>query len=148
MTSIVQDWAAELGLRHQGVLVSAVRGCDSIPKEDPMKDLVRYYRACLLRAHVGDPRKASSYMIWVEGFEQFKSIALPVLKSFDHYPTHFMLHFLHASEIIGYKGPYPMAEWWRWFYKDMVRRMHLNVETEEELDRRLNANEAEFAART
>ncbi len=33
-TSIVQPWAAKLGLRHQGVLVSAVRGCDSISRED------------------------------------------------------------------------------------------------------------------
>jgi hypothetical protein len=147
VNSIVQDWATELGLRHQGVLVSAVRGCDSITKEDPMKLLTRFYRACVLKAHVGDARKASSYMIWCDHGHEFWAIAEPVLKSFDHYPVHFLLHFLHASEILGYKMPSNTVQkqWWLEFYRKLCRRMHINPETEVQLDERLNANEDAFA---
>jgi hypothetical protein len=33
-TGILQEWVARLGLRHQGVLVTAIRGCATMPKED------------------------------------------------------------------------------------------------------------------
>lgn len=155
MTSIIKDWASDLGLRHQGVLVSAVRGCDSVPREDPLKDLTRFYRACLLRAHVGDPRKASSYMVWFDSDEDFWESANRVIKSHDHYPIHYLLHFLHAVEIMGYKMPVdpkgsvgdlcaPM--WWRSFYFKMCHKLHFNPEAESQLDARLNADEATFAS--
>lgn len=32
MPSIIQPWVENIGLRHQGVLVSAMRGCDTAPR--------------------------------------------------------------------------------------------------------------------
>jgi hypothetical protein len=147
MNSIVQDWAANLGLRHQGVLVSAVRGCDSVPREDPMKQLTRFYRTCLLKAHCGDARKAASFMLHVDHASEFDAIAKPVLKSLDHYPIHYLLHFMHAVQIMGYKMPAENLAryWWQGFYNDLCRKLHVNPETEQQLDERLDADEATFA---
>lgn len=144
MTSIVQDWAAELGLRHQGVLMAAIRGCDSAEREDDFKWLSRFYRACVLKAHCKDPRNAVSFMLWCDDEDLFKQRASFVVKSFDHYPVHFLLHFIHAAEICGYKMPGPQGAWWKWFYLRMVTKFHMNPETEVELDARLNAPEMIF----
>jgi hypothetical protein len=57
------------------------------------------------------------------------------------------MHLLHAIEIVGYKYPHPHRDLWHGFYLSLVTSLHLNVETEAELDHRLNADEATFAAR-
>lgn len=152
--SIIQDWAAELGLRHQGVLVSAIRGCDGMLREDSSKHLVRFYRACLLKSHCEHPRDASSYMIWPKDCQNLRQWDYEFKKGgFDHYPMHWLTHFIFAAEIVGYHYPetcpldstVPVKHFWGLFYKRMVRRLHLNPETKEELDARLGANEQTFA---
>lgn len=56
--SVLQDWVTELpGLRHQGVLISAVRGCDTAARHSADKKLVRSLRCAVLNAFVGDPEK-------------------------------------------------------------------------------------------
>ena len=62
MPSILLPWVTELGLRHQGVLLSAIRGCDTAPRNDASKNLVRCLRAELLLPHCGDPRKSASFI--------------------------------------------------------------------------------------
>ena len=146
MNSIIQDWAAELGLRHQGVLVSAIRGCDGLPREDASKWLVRFYRACLLKAHVGDPAKAASYMEWPESpAEAYEKRVIFFEGGLDHYPTHWLTHFIFAAEIMGYYHP---TEWIRIFwnntYNKLVHKLHFHPETKEELDFRLNKDEKAF----
>lgn len=154
MKSILQDWVQNLGLRHQGVLVSAVRGCDTAIKEDPSKALVRCYRAAILNAHCGEAKKAATY-IEVVDWDELLNRMERFRKSMDHYPLHYVLHFMHAAEIVGCKGPkfdsngkensIVFAEAWKWFYAKMCRSLHLNLETEKELDARLNASEEDFA---
>ncbi len=39
--NILKPWTEKLGLRHQGVLMAIIRGCDNAPKEDPAKSLAR-----------------------------------------------------------------------------------------------------------
>lgn len=144
-TSIVQDWAAILGLRHQGVLVSAVRGCDSVTREDASKILVRTYRGVLLKSHCGDIQKAASFMIPFDP-KMWDAYKMEFLASIDHYPNHWLLHFMHACEIVGYKhsdGPIRVA--FTQLYYKLVRKFHLMSETESVLDQRLNADEFTFA---
>jgi hypothetical protein len=55
MPSILQDWVTTTGLRHQGVLMAAVRGCDTLPRPAAAKTIARYYREshcnqCMQRA--------------------------------------------------------------------------------------------------
>ena len=57
MPSVLQPWVKTLGLRHQGVLMSCVRGCDNVPKEDATKLLARCLRAVLFVSF--DPQPAS-----------------------------------------------------------------------------------------
>lgn len=143
--SIIQDWAAKLGLRHQGVLVSAIRGCDSAEREDASKYLVRTYRGILLKSHCGDISKAASFMIPYNP-KMWHAYQMQFLASIDHYPNHWILHWLHACEIVGYKhdqGQIRVAFYQ--LYAKLVRKFHLNPETESQLDHRLNADEQSFA---
>ena len=60
------------------------------------------------------------------------------VSNLDHYPMHWLLHFLHAIEIVYYKCPlneYKM--FWMDLYLEICKAMHLNPETEKQLDERL-----------
>ena len=140
--SVLQDWVAELPLRHQGVLLTAIRGCDTSPKEDDVKALARSYRCALLNAFVGDPKKSVSFIEWVSP-ETLRERMLRVTKNHDHYPHHYIMHLVHAAEILGYYHPFLASEW-LWFYQVMCRKLHMTPETKAELDARLTASEYEF----
>lgn len=145
MRSIVQDWACKLGLRHQGVLMTAIRGCDIVPKHDVSKSIARAFRADVLNAHCGDPNKSKSFIevfdhgVFIDLMDKFTS-------HLDHYPLHYVMHLTHAAEIIGYKHPdQNTSDRWRILYFTVCKRLHMTPETEAELDKRLNADEATFA---
>lgn len=149
MPSILQDWVQELGLRHQGVLVSAMRGCDNAPRHDPSKIIQRLLRGAILVPHVGKYGNPKTYMAIEPAEDEWWTSANAFLRNWDHYPNHYVIHFIHATEIVGYKGPIGMptyAHRWLAFYRLSCRAFHLSPETEEELDNRLNANEEEFFA--
>jgi hypothetical protein len=96
-TSIIQDWAAKLGLRHQGVLMSAIRGCDTSPKNSASKTLVRFYRGAVLRPHCGDLSKAQSFMCAPQDDYEFQATAKAALDELDAAPMHYVLHIIHGS---------------------------------------------------
>ena len=73
MPSILQSWITDLGLRHQGVLLTAVRGCDTVPKEHVSKKLTRAYRGEILMPYCGDIRKSLSFM---QHFEEEELVSL------------------------------------------------------------------------
>jgi hypothetical protein len=84
----------------------------------------------------------SNQNIWWEGVN-------PFLRSWDHYPNHYVMHFIHATEIIGYLGPKddPVYNYrWHEFYLKACRALHMTPETKEELNNRLNADEEAFYA--
>lgn len=146
MRSILQDWVTQLGLRHQGVLLGAVRGCDNAPKEDPAKRLVRCYRAVVLNAHCGDPAKAGTFIEAVPA-DELQARFDAFRKNFDHYPIHYVTHLMHAAEIVGYKHPNcATAVAWRGFYHKVCAALHVSPEAEKQLDRRLDADEETFVA--
>lgn len=140
MASILQDWVMELGLRHQGVLLTAVRGCDTVSKNDPVKLISRCVRYEILRCHCGDAAKSVSFIEQVDDDELGRRMKA-VLKDFDHYPQHYLQHLMHAAEIIGYKKP---DSRWLWFYEKWCNCLHVNPEGEDQLDARLNADEVAF----
>ena len=149
MPSILQDWVQELGLRHQGVLVSAMRGCDTAPRHDPSKLIQRLLRGAVLIPHVGKYGNPKTYMRSEPDINVWWDCANEFLRNWDHYPNHYVIHFIHATEIIGYKGPndFPtFSSRWLQFYNLSCKAFHLTAETEIELDLRLNANEEEFFA--
>lgn len=147
MNSILKQWVTELGLRHQGCLLSAVRGCDDAPKDDPSKLFIRCFRSMILNSFCGDPSKAASFVEEVH-FGALLRRFNDLRKNLDHYPHHYVMHLIHAIEIIGYYHPdMETRENWNTFYRRLVAGLHLNAETKEELDKRLCATEDEFGKR-
>jgi hypothetical protein len=145
--SVIQDWVATLGLRHQGVLLTGVRGCDSAPKDDPSKLFVRCFRATILNAHCGDPRRARTFIQEVDESE-LRQRFQDFRRNCDHYPHHYVAHLLHCCEVVGYKHPDSgVRQTWLGFYQTLCHGLHVTAETEEEMDGRLNADEEAFAAR-
>jgi hypothetical protein len=147
MPSVLQDWVQGLGLRHQGTLLTAVRGCDTAMKDEPSKLFVRCFRAAILNAHCKDPRKAATFIQWCEP-DEIKARFDAFRKTSEQYPAHYLGHVLHSIQIVGYKHPdHDVRALWLGFYLRMVQAQHLNPETEEQMDDRLNADEETFGAR-
>lgn len=144
--SILQEWVEKLGLRYQGVLVSAIRGCDTASKQDPSKGLVRSYRAEVLRAHAGDPRKSKSFIEKVDDRAVAERMSAFV-NNWDHYPLHYVVHLIHAAQIVGYYHPdCDTQALWHVFYKNACNKLHMSYESKEALAFRLEAPEDSFFA--
>lgn len=137
--SILQEWVQSLGLRHQGVLVTAIRGCDGMAKEDSTKPIAREMRGLILVPF--DQRELSNargFMVHFPSEEAEKTFE-HLRHSLDHYPVHYLFHLIHAIEIIGYYHPNPQArfEYLR-RYRALVTKLHLKPESKRALDWRLN----------
>lgn len=142
MRSVLQDWVMGLGLRHQGVLVSAVRGCDMLPKQHPFKTLIRAYRGVVLQSFDPNP---SSFIIKPKPEELLDIGCTAIDAGFDEFPAHYLLHFLHAAQIVAFKHPLQeQRDVWNQFYLRLVRKMHLKPEEPEDLEARLGADEETF----
>ena len=140
MKSVLQDWLMGIGLRHQGVVLSAVRGCDTLPKHHPVKRFTGALRCDTLVSFSPNP---SSFFKQVERPEFTDLLAALDL---DELPLHYVMHLLHAAEVLAYYHPdRNRADCWQMFYLRVVKKLHLNPETKEQMDVRLNASEDVFA---
>src|SRR5580658_4154231 len=142
MKSVLQDWVMELPLREQGTLLTAVRGCDFEAKEwsetgvaySPGRRLTSFIRYCfMVPADAREVGKVEgSFMHWVPP-QPFKP------SEFGHLPEHWYAHAMHALEIIGYRSPkMGDAETALGRYEAMVKNLHLNPETKEQMIARLS----------
>lgn len=135
--SVLQSWVSALPRRHQGVCVTAIRGCDGAPKEDTSKSISRMIRRAILNPH--DDRET----LKAGGFfgmdkERLRRDVLDFMHSLDQYPLHYVMHLCHACEVIGYKHPlHPYQRFFIVVYQMMVFKFHLRIESEEEMDSRL-----------
>jgi hypothetical protein len=126
---VLRPWARELPLRLQGVLVTAIRGCDGAPKEDDSKHLSRMVRRAILNP--ADERETENE----KGFFGFSASTLPrslgaFFHSLDQYPLHYIMHLCHASEVIGYCCPDPAIGWFFLVcYRLFCHTMHLYPES-------------------
>lgn len=145
MPSVFPDWMADLSMQQQSVLVLAARGPDGVRKYHPCKEVVKAYRACVL--------KAAYYgreMRWGESADDFMTLGTissigkwesAIRDYFDHVdelPHHYHLHLMHGAEILAYKHPTLLRRQpWSLFYLRCCVDMHLAPETEKEMDARL-----------
>lgn len=127
---VMQDWVLNLSWKQQAVLLSAIRGCDGVGKNDLSKKFVRKLRSVVLK-NAGAPgcEFMESYIPPQEVYE--------FSKGFDAYPIHFLLHLIHAYEIVGYCYEGDDREFFENFYKTMVRAFHMKPERIEEMHYRL-----------
>lgn len=144
--SVQPDWCLALPIQQQSVLLLATRGPDGIPKRHPCKRIQAAYRGTVLVA-----AKYGRLLRWGEQADTFMSLhdmangqlwdaaVNAFFWSIDELPHHFVLHLLHGTEIIGYNHPDPaFATAWKEFYLRGCEDMHLNPETEREMDNRLS----------
>lgn len=138
---VLKDWVLVLPYRMQAVLISGIRGCDTARKDDPSKAITRALRRLVMRN--ADP----SNTFIGDGIPK-KELAEKFLWDLDSYPMHFVAHTMHAAEIVGFKFTgencnlldmeiVAHRKWWNQFYLDLVKALHLNPETEKQLDVRL-----------
>lgn len=144
---VFQAWMFVLPMQQQSVLLLAARGPDGIGKFHATKDVVRFYRAAVLKAAYRgrslaiDEEEGTTFMT-LENFSDdawWRSITEAYFDHVDELPHHYHLHLMHGAEIIGYKHPMEIfRRRWLSFYLQACHDMHLHAESEEELDGRLN----------
>lgn len=145
MNNVLQAWVNTLGLRHQGTLLSGVRGCDTVSKNHPTKLIIRAFRADCLRSYCGDASKAKTFIRPMSP-EEFIDMVTPVLDSLDELPSHYLSHFMHSIQIVAFFHPdVTRRSLWNMLYLRICKRLHLNPETVDQLNQRLNVDEAKFA---
>ena len=141
MNSVLQDWVMKLPLRHQGTLLTAVRGCDFETKQwssigvaySSGRRITAFVRYCFMNP-------ADCREIDAEEGAFFMSTPPTSFKpsEFGHLPEHWYAHIMHALEIIGYKHPnLQLRAVADSLYRKMVGNLHLNPETEQQMDSRL-----------
>lgn len=166
--NVVQEWVCGLSMMQQTVLLSAIRGCDGISKFHKCKPIAKWYRRCILqsafdRRVLTDPLApgggsftgpiASSVGIAEDRIYDFRcsmlqQIADNFLDSRDELPLHYVTHFMHACEVLGYKHPdEAIREYWLEVYERLAKAFHLWPETEEQMDKRLGDNFEGWSAR-
>ena len=147
MPLVFQDWWLDLTMQQQTVLILAIRGPDTVRKFHPCKTIIRNYRATVLKAaYLGRPmgldegdettfmhlRNITDSHIWHLNLKAY-------FDTVDELPLHYHLHLLHGAEIVGYKHPMPFLKArWQDFYFRGCDDMHINPETEVQMDKRLN----------
>jgi len=120
--SVVQEWIAEYcSFKEQTVLLTALRGCDGIPKEDVSKQMVRVMRGVLLK----DADASTDFMRSAPHPDDLRQF----LTNLDHYPVHWLMHFAHAAQVIAYRHPNPAINGnWLMVYRNIVHALHMEPE--------------------
>lgn len=136
---------------QQSVLISCVRSPDTLHKNHVAKLLLRWFRRCvLLNSFTHDvmltpfelgggsftgPSTGNFDTNWHNAMDD---VVARYLQHIDETPLHFHLHFMHASEIIGYKHPDGYIQgFWHRTYLRIVNDMHLKPESIEQMNARL-----------
>jgi hypothetical protein len=144
--SVQPDWCRLLTFQQQSILFLASRGPDGIPKDHPVKDIQRALRGCVFKAafrhrllEYGEAADSFMSMDKFGSAEWFELIFDVFFKTCDQLPHHYLMHLIHAAEILGYKHPDSRfkTRWLAFYYKN-CEALHMTPETEEQMDIRLN----------
>ena len=129
--SVLKSLVHQLSWKEQTVLISAIRGCDVVGKNDISKKIVRKLRNVVLNNAGPDGCEFMECDISDEELYNFS-------KNIDAYPVHFLLHIIHASEIVGYCcDDEEEKNFFKNFYYKMVDAFHMRPENEEDMHKRL-----------
>jgi len=148
--SVLHTWVCELTFQMQALLLTAMRGPDENNKFNSAKGIVRYLRGVVIKPAGDWNGENNNDFMWGDymgtpshplgpkpaGFEAY---ANGFFDDHDEYPHHFIMHLVHCAEVVGYKHPdSSIARYWLNFYNEACGAFHMNPETEEEMDMRLN----------
>lgn len=138
--SVIHDWVSELPFTQQAVLMVAMRGPDGLSKDNLAKPIVFYMRHAVMKPAYpykdNEPYKPGNFMCC--DFDNFSYNANALLENHDDMPHHFLMHIIHAAEIIGYKHPDPIIRgWFNLLYRRFCESFHMHPESFASLDKRL-----------
>lgn len=136
--SAIKEWIFDLPFTQQALLMLSLRGADGAEKENYGKDLVHFMRDTVLHAaYPGYDGKPEGFMR--ADYANFIDIVHLFFKDMDAYPMHFLMHLIHAGEVVGYNHPNAViSEHWLYFYKMACHNFHMNPETRDQLNKRLS----------
>jgi hypothetical protein len=125
---VLQNWMGELPWKQQSVVLSALRGPDT-SRPPSVKIINRWLRGIIQN----NADTSTDYM---------KELPFPSLENFqrdlEYCTMHYYCHLMHTLEIIGYNHPdESIRDIGLTYYSAMVEFQHLNPETKEELNKRL-----------
>jgi len=125
---VLQDWMGELPWKQQSVILSSLRGPDT-HRPEHVKKVTRWLRAITQN----NADSSTDYMKDV-GLPDFEALRTDL----EFCTIHYFCHLLHTFEIIGYNHPNSeIRNLSRNYYEGLVDALHLNSETKEQLDNRL-----------
>ena len=145
IVSVQPEWCRKLSLQQQSVLFLAARGPDGIAKHHPCKPVHVAYRATVFMAGrygrmLKFGEKCDSFMsldVFADAV-QWQAAVKDFFAHHDELPHHYVKHLMHGVQILGYKHPLTVfRERWAAFCLDLVCELHLNPESEAEMDKRL-----------
>lgn len=136
--SVLHDWVHELTFQMQALLLTAMRGPDANNKFNSAKAIIRYLRGSVIKPAGDWNRKNNNDFMWGE-YHLFAGFADTFWGDHDEFPHHFIMHLVHCAEVLGYKHPDLFIRGkWIDFYDRACEAFHMNPETEEGMDARLN----------
>lgn len=153
MPSVLNPWVHDLTYMQQSVLLSAIRNSDGVAKRHPAKDIIRFYRRCVVVSAFDGVQLWSPTTPGGGSFtgpvEDIEKALDAFIDSRDEMSLHYYCHAMHAFQILGYKFPEEIycRPFWCRAYKRMAHAMHLWPETEHQMDLRLGDGEANWKAR-
>jgi hypothetical protein len=137
--SVVKDWVLELPFTQQALLMLSLRGPDGCSKYTPAKYICYFIRDVIL--HAAYPSYDGSFEPGGFMRNDYDNFAVEVDRFFediDGYPMHFLMHLIHASEVIAYNHPDELIRNnWLKFYLVACNNLHMHPETQKELIARL-----------
>lgn len=142
--SVLKNWVMALPRREQGVLLSAMRGCDLTPKpyypadSGPERELVAYLRWVVLNP-------ADNREVDIPGaFMRSKPPENWKPSQFGHYPLHWFAHLMHAFQVVSVRHPEVEHQSYASdIYTRMVGSLHLNEELSHQMITRLSEDRFE-----
>jgi hypothetical protein len=151
--SAAQEWLCTIPVMQQSVLFSGIRGMDGLPKRHDAKQLVRWYRRCVLISAFDGSAIVNPYAEGGGDFTGPLTLSLydaedAFLRARDEMPLHYFSHMMHAFQILGEHHPdKDISAGWRRVYTRMVAALHLLPEPTYMLNDRLSDNIVEWKAR-
>jgi hypothetical protein len=154
--SVLHDWVLELPFQMQALLLTAMRGPDNMPKQCNAKPIVRYLRGVVCKPAGDWSGKNDNSFMWgeyvkiIEKWHQherlpdehrqlFQTYCWQFWDDHDQYPHHFIMHLVHCAEVIGYYHPdKSIRGHWLNFYASACESFHMDMETKDAMDERLN----------
>jgi hypothetical protein len=136
--SVVKEWISELPFTQQALLMLSLRGPDGVEKYSGAKFILYFIRDVILKAAYPYDGKFEKGGFMRSDYENFSTVADAFFDDLDAYPMHFLMHFIHAAEVIGYHHPDDkIRNHWFNFYCFACECLHMKPENQYELNQRL-----------